>query len=241
MSLIKCPECGKEISDKAATCPNCGHPIKSNIFSNKIVLGTIAGICGIIGLLVIVSGFSDLSKSVDSMENLDSSTDNSNRYALWEQADLSLYDHFGNEVLYITEEIQSISLSDGDGLKTNHEESINDNAKKALEKYDLTDFAFEFSSTPYFDKTKSSEAYEAAEKLSEKYKNYSPAEMLNYIDEIPIFDGNFCYEIRLFEFEDKLYTSSNAPSDLKCSEHDYYIFYYIRNGKISDIKIQLWK
>lgn len=24
MAMIKCPECGKEISDKAAACPNCG-------------------------------------------------------------------------------------------------------------------------------------------------------------------------------------------------------------------------
>ena len=27
MALIKCPECGKEISDKATSCPNCGCPI----------------------------------------------------------------------------------------------------------------------------------------------------------------------------------------------------------------------
>lgn len=27
MALIKCPECGKEISDKAKTCPNCGAPV----------------------------------------------------------------------------------------------------------------------------------------------------------------------------------------------------------------------
>ncbi len=27
MALIKCTECGKEISDKAATCPNCGCPL----------------------------------------------------------------------------------------------------------------------------------------------------------------------------------------------------------------------
>lgn len=27
MALIKCPECGKEISDKAISCPNCGNPI----------------------------------------------------------------------------------------------------------------------------------------------------------------------------------------------------------------------
>ena len=29
MALIKCPECGKEISDKAAACPNCGAPVES--------------------------------------------------------------------------------------------------------------------------------------------------------------------------------------------------------------------
>lgn len=28
MALIKCPECGKEISDKATYCPNCGCPSK---------------------------------------------------------------------------------------------------------------------------------------------------------------------------------------------------------------------
>lgn len=29
MALIKCPECGKEISDKASSCPSCGYPINS--------------------------------------------------------------------------------------------------------------------------------------------------------------------------------------------------------------------
>lgn len=27
MALIKCPECGKEISSEAKSCPNCGKPI----------------------------------------------------------------------------------------------------------------------------------------------------------------------------------------------------------------------
>lgn len=27
MALINCPECGKEVSDKAGSCPNCGCPI----------------------------------------------------------------------------------------------------------------------------------------------------------------------------------------------------------------------
>lgn len=30
MALIKCPECGKEISDKAIRCPSCGYPIERN-------------------------------------------------------------------------------------------------------------------------------------------------------------------------------------------------------------------
>ena len=31
MALIKCPECGKQISDKANVCIGCGYPIKSNV------------------------------------------------------------------------------------------------------------------------------------------------------------------------------------------------------------------
>lgn len=31
MSLITCKECGKEISDQAAVCPNCGAPTELNI------------------------------------------------------------------------------------------------------------------------------------------------------------------------------------------------------------------
>ena len=29
MALIKCSECGKEVSDKASSCPNCGAPVES--------------------------------------------------------------------------------------------------------------------------------------------------------------------------------------------------------------------
>ena len=30
MALIKCLECGRDISDKAPTCPNCGNPINGS-------------------------------------------------------------------------------------------------------------------------------------------------------------------------------------------------------------------
>ena len=41
MSLIKCTECGKQISDKAESCPNCGYRIESTIEEKKEIPSTI--------------------------------------------------------------------------------------------------------------------------------------------------------------------------------------------------------
>lgn len=35
MSLIKCPECGRDVSDKAKFCPNCGYPFDNNDMANE--------------------------------------------------------------------------------------------------------------------------------------------------------------------------------------------------------------
>ncbi len=35
MALINCPECGCEISDKAASCPHCGVPIAAEAPASK--------------------------------------------------------------------------------------------------------------------------------------------------------------------------------------------------------------
>lgn len=49
MSLIKCPECGKEISNQSQNCPNCGYPMRNNKFKNgwaltRKIIGTIDAI-----------------------------------------------------------------------------------------------------------------------------------------------------------------------------------------------------
>lgn len=70
MALIKCIECGKEISDKASSCPNCGIPIASQVSSgegftfnsgpqsttkkpNKNFAKTVKTIIGVIVILVV--------------------------------------------------------------------------------------------------------------------------------------------------------------------------------------------
>jgi predicted amidophosphoribosyltransferase len=58
MSLIKCPECGKEVSDTAISCPNCGKPMQTensceeNVRRTKkpTLLGIVAIICGVIAI-----------------------------------------------------------------------------------------------------------------------------------------------------------------------------------------------
>lgn len=54
MALIKCPECGREISDKANSCPNCGYKAKKEIKLNKrqsmILLVSIIAICVLFGI-----------------------------------------------------------------------------------------------------------------------------------------------------------------------------------------------
>ena len=35
MALIKCTECGHEVSDKASACPNCGCPLEKESICNE--------------------------------------------------------------------------------------------------------------------------------------------------------------------------------------------------------------
>lgn len=65
MSLINCPECNKEISDKAINCPHCGNPINEQKpiivrkdYKAKAKAFTIAGI-----IIFLISGFIGISSA----------------------------------------------------------------------------------------------------------------------------------------------------------------------------------
>ncbi len=52
MALIKCPECGNQVSDKAPSCPTCGNPINTAMTCPK---------CGSTDVKVITGGSKALS------------------------------------------------------------------------------------------------------------------------------------------------------------------------------------
>ena len=52
MSLINCPECGREVSDQARRCPQCGHPLRSHHNRAGAKSYTLAIIGGIIAVFV---------------------------------------------------------------------------------------------------------------------------------------------------------------------------------------------
>ena len=58
MALIKCPECGKEISDNASKCPNCGNPMY--VKKKHSPLGIVSALmCGI-SILFPTPGYSTI-------------------------------------------------------------------------------------------------------------------------------------------------------------------------------------
>ena len=58
MSLIKCKECRKEISDQAAACPNCGAPLQLAVAAETTQSkgSNPVAVVGIVGVIIVVLG-----------------------------------------------------------------------------------------------------------------------------------------------------------------------------------------
>lgn len=47
MAMIKCNECGKDVSDRARNCPNCGCPIDTKVYCPKCGGSNVSVISGV--------------------------------------------------------------------------------------------------------------------------------------------------------------------------------------------------
>ena len=65
MAIIKCHECGKDISDTASVCPHCGAPKQESPVLSTLettgqlfngISGCLGGIFGIIFIIILLKG-----------------------------------------------------------------------------------------------------------------------------------------------------------------------------------------
>jgi len=56
MALIKCPECDKEVSESAKSCPNCGYRLRKSVLKQKSTSNNKWIIFAVIALCILVIG-----------------------------------------------------------------------------------------------------------------------------------------------------------------------------------------
>lgn len=81
MALIKCPECGKEVSSGATSCPNCGHPISPQKGTVTVVKEKKKGSClsKIIGFILIIVILAAIGSALGGNKEEDTSTTTSEK------------------------------------------------------------------------------------------------------------------------------------------------------------------
>lgn len=50
MALVKCPECGREVSDRAGVCPNCAFPLSSLRKDGTVSIKIANGLAGSVNI-----------------------------------------------------------------------------------------------------------------------------------------------------------------------------------------------
>lgn len=78
MALVNCPECQREVSDQAAACPHCGHPMAGHQtnqtqkdpakpkVNSRFKTGSIVGLIGGLGMVAVYAWGAFFGRSADS-------------------------------------------------------------------------------------------------------------------------------------------------------------------------------
>ena len=98
MALTNCPECGKEISDQADKCPNCGAPTRKKAeekSTKKKTRGCLGTVLIVFSLLILIGAFGSMLSSddkptkVDSGDSAEATEEEKTEFAVGETASLN--------------------------------------------------------------------------------------------------------------------------------------------------------
>lgn len=165
MALLNCPECNKEVSDKAGRCPNCGTKINtSNGKKTKVILGVIIAIL-LVGLILFLGIFigMNLTQPVDDSNNSvvseisESSEEESNKLhignreqplAIGQSIDVSSYDYRIGGNYDMTINVKNVSST-----KVDLDVTLNSSYKSSpvtFAMYEEDSWTFEYLYNPLF-------------------------------------------------------------------------------------------
>lgn len=56
MPMINCPECNRQVSDQAVSCPGCGHPLKASRAASPVAqgVGAVAPVVGKVASIYLI-------------------------------------------------------------------------------------------------------------------------------------------------------------------------------------------
>lgn len=164
MALTKCSECGKEVSNKAKSCPNCGAPLNSKEKKKGSLLKKVIGVfIAIVGVLILIGSCSsgDDVKNV-TPENTDSENTkdidtNSNKTTAFSVGEIAEYRDVQVSVLDYEESTGNEWGKPEDGnvfvfinieIANNSDEEINISSLVSFDGY-CDDYKLDFSSNAF--------------------------------------------------------------------------------------------
>lgn len=133
MAIVKCKECGHDVSDKAAKCPNCGAPVEvpamiendskqASKGNKKALVGIIIAVAVlvIVGVIILVvhgagNGNSDYAFNENYFENYSASKKEQEIQALKDDRS-TMYDLFDNAMTAFSANAGNLSSADCDDL-----------------------------------------------------------------------------------------------------------------------------
>ncbi len=150
----------------------------------------------------------------------------------WCMEDLSFYDYTRSPVMTLGKPKKKITITQRD-LQTYRGVMVRDDAKEALQKYNMEEFRFAF--TQGF---QGNEIGKKALALEKKYEDLSAVEMLEHIDEVPDFGGDFIYGTWIILDEGNLWAQPHIEKyDVNKYDYIFMFRFFIKKGRIYEIEL----